>query len=240
MERRTFLVSVASAGVVGVAGCSSNGGDGSDDSDDGADGSDDGGTSDDGSNGTDDGGASDDGTDDGEPSDDGGSEQQTLGESFQWQDSFVAEMSLDSGEVGQITIRSNGGNYHQTLETNQGTFDIYMVDGETYLVQGGNCIRNPGGQVPSDTDAGIDPQDEEAVTGGQTDITPSGRETIDGEEMYVYEYTSEGQTVTLYVSVQTGYLRRVEFDQGRIDYRSWGEVDPITPPDMQCQDLSGG
>ena len=228
MERRTFLLSVVSAGFVGVSGCSSGGGGGSDDSDGDTNGSDGGEPSDGGSNET----------DSGDSGDDGGAP--TLGESFQWQDSFVAEMTLDSGQAGEITIRSNGGNYRQTIESDQGTFEIYNVDGDTYLVQNGTCLLNPGSQLPSQTDAGLDPQDEEAITGGQYDITPTGRGSIDGEEMYTYEYTDGEQTVTMYVSVGTGTLRRVEFDQGRIDYHSWGEVDPITPPDMQCREISAG
>jgi hypothetical protein len=234
MERRTFLSSVAVAGGIGLAGCSSDGGE--DDADDGS-GSGDDGSTDDGGGSTDDGSA-DDSTDDG--SDDGtGQEPPTLGEVFQWGESFVAEMTLEGQTVGQVTIRSNGGNYRQTLETEDGTFEIYSVDGDTYLVQGGSCILNPGGQVPEPDDS-INPRDEDAVTSGQYDISPAGRGTIDGEEMYRYEYSSEGETVTLYVSVQTGYLRRVEFDQGTIDYHSWGEVDPIEPPDMECQDLNSG
>ncbi|MFC6720165.1 hypothetical protein [Halobacteriaceae bacterium SHR40] len=234
MERRTFLLSVAAGGIVGLAGCSGDGEE--DDSADGGstddDGSADDGSADGGSTDDDTGGASDDG-------DDGtGQESPTLGEVFQWEESFIAEMTLEGQTVGEVTIRSNGGNYRQTLETEEGTFEIYSVDGDTYLVQQGSCILNPGGQVPEPDDS-IDPRDEEAVTSGQDDISPAGRGTIDGEEMYVYEYTSEGQTVTLSVSVQTGHLRRVEFDQGTIDYHSWGEVDPIEPPDMQCQDISG-
>lgn len=232
MERRTFLSSVAVAGGVGLAGCSSDGGE--DDAADGSGSTDDGstdnggGSADDGSTDDDTGGSTDDGT---------GQESPTLGEVFQWEESFIAEMTLEGQTVGQVTIRSNGGNYRQTLETEEGTFEIYSVDGDTYLVQESSCVLNPGSQVPEPDDS-INPRDEEAVTSGQYDLSPAGRGTIDGEEMYVYEYTSEGQTVTLSVSVQTGYLRRVEFDQGRIDYHSWGEVDPIEPPDRECQDIS--
>jgi hypothetical protein len=146
-------------------------------------------------------------------------------------------MSFDvDGQTGSMTIRSSEGNYHQTIETQQGTMEIYQVDGDVYFVQGEQCFLNPGNMVP-DPETGVDIQDESAVTGGNPDLTPAGRETIDGEEMYVYETSSNGTDVTIYISTQSGYIRRVETPQGTIEYHSWGEVGTIEAPDLNCQSM---
>lgn len=230
MKRRTFVLTAGSAGALAVAGCSGNDDDSSADGSSADDGTTDDGTTDGGT--TADSGTDDDGTDeDSEPTDDGDDDPQgepLLAESFQWQDSFVAELRLDREQLGTITIRTNGGNYHQTIETQRGTFEIYNVDDTVYVLQGGSCLRNPDRGIP-EPESGIDPQDESDIVGDQPDLSPAGRDTIDGEAVYVYEFTDED--VTLYVSVQAGTIRRVEFPEGRIDYHSWGEVDPIELPE---------
>ena len=259
MERRRFLLAVTSAGVLGVAGCIGDGDDGGNGTDDGGNGSGNGGDGD----GNGDGGGNGDGDGNGdmetptetptenggdngmENGDDGGngngSAGPALGENFTWESSFVAEMTVETPEMGEAstTVRFNSGDFHQTVESNQGTFDIYRVDGDLYMVQQGEtCIKNPG-QMPA-TESGVDPGNQDSVAENYPDLTPEGRETIDGEEMYVYEAQSDGQTMTWYVSVESGYLRRVEFDQGTVDYHSWGEVGPIEKPDMECQEVGGG
>jgi hypothetical protein len=55
--------------------------------------------------------------------------------------------------------------------------------------------------------------------------------------MYVYETSSNGTDVTIYISTQSGYIRRVETPQGTIEYHSWGEVGTIEAPDLDCQSM---
>ena len=52
--------------------------------------------------------------------------------------------------------------------------------------------------------------------------------------MLVYDL-SQRESQTVYVNAETGRLRRVDFNRGTIDYHSWGAVDEIQPPEMDCQ-----
>jgi len=47
--------------------------------------------------------------------------------------------------------------------------------------------------------------------------------------MLVYDL-SQRESQTVYVNAETGRLRRVDFD-----YHSWGAVNEIQPPEMDCQ-----
>jgi len=265
MDRRKFLLAVVSSSAVGLAGCTGDDEDGDGNGNEngagngdenGMDNGDENGTGNSDGNGTDngDGNGMDNGDENGTGNGDGngtgngdgdgdengnGQTSPPLGDTAQWEDSFVAELTFDDPESGsgEATVRVNGGNYYQTFEVEEGTFEIYSVDGDLYLVQEGRCFKNPGQGIPQ-TGTGVDPKDEEQVT-GNPDVTPSGRDTIDGEEVYVYEYSQQGEAFTLYVSVDTGRPVRAEFSQGQIDYHSWGEVDPIEPPDIDCQEPGG-
>ena len=236
MKRRGFLLTAVSTTVVGLSGCSSNDDGGSDDENDGGNVSDDTETPANESNdenGDDDGGngSNDTETPANESNDEnGGDAEPTLGMSYQWEDSFAAEIDVGTGQASPFTIYFNGGNYRQVTETPQGTVELYNVDDEIYQDSQQGCVAISPEQVPG-TQTNFDPQNEEEVVGDQVDISPSGRETIDGEEMYTYEYTIQDTEATMYVSVETGYVRRVELPQGAIDYHSWGEVDPIEPPE---------
>lgn len=256
MKRRKLLFTGATAWTLALAGCASDDGDGDGGSDDGS--SDEDGMEDDSENGddsaTDDGsdsdsddgsdGDTDDGTDssgeddsdsntdDGSDTSDEDSGVPTLGESYQWADSFIAEISLEQteAEVNSLIMYFNGGNFRQEIETTEGTFEMYNVDGTLYQVQDGQCFSIGGGQDPN-MDTGVDPQSEDELVGDRPELSPTGTDTIDGEEVYVYEYEFEGESATTYVSTETGYIRRVEFAEGTIDYRSWGDVDPIELPE---------
>jgi len=254
MDRRRFLLSAVGAGTVVVAGCS-GGGDGSnpdtesdETTDDESDqpsntitdenGGQSGTTTDDGDgqpggttttdqNDGQPGGTTTTDQNGGQPGDDETPAGPQLGENQEWVDSFVAEFTFEG--VGSQTIYYNGNNYRQVVETDQGTIEFYNVGGTLYQVTSGGCFATDVGEVPGG-DTPVDPTDEEAVLGDQLEVTPSGRESIDGEQTYVYEYQTQGRTVTVYVSVESGYARRVEFAEGHIDYHSWGELDPIEPP----------
>jgi hypothetical protein len=259
MDRRRFILAAASAGVATIAGCTGDDGGGNGDGGNGDGGNgdssgngddmangDDGGNGDDMANG-DDGGNGDDGSANGDDmanGDDGGNggtgDGPALGENYRWEDSFIADMEFETPEMGttSATLRYNGGNFHNTFETEQGTVEIYQVDDDFYLVQQGQCIKNPG-QNPT-AEPPVAPEEQENVGDQYDGLTPEGRTTIDGEEVWEYEVENEGEVVTWYVSVETGYITRVEFQQGTIDYHSWGDVDPIEAPDADCQEIGGG
>jgi hypothetical protein len=242
MERRKFMLAVTSAGVLGIAGCIGDGDGDGNGTDDGGNGNGNGSDGNGNGNGNGGNGNGNGNGGNGNGNGNGGSgDGPALGGNYQWEDSFAADMEFESPEMGttSATLRFNGGNFHQTFETNQGTVEIYQVDSDFYLVQEGQCIKNPG-QNPT-AEPPVAPEDQENVGDQYDGLTPEGRTTIDGEEVWEYQVeTSDGMVTTWYVSVETGYITRVEFEQGTIDYHSWGEVDPIEAPDANCQEIGGG
>lgn len=172
-------------------------------------------------------------------SDDGSSED------VDREDSFVMEIRTGgSGTEREMTVRVNGQNSRTTFDGEQDV-EVFFVDGDVYQVVDGQCFTNPGEARMPDTGPAPEPGeqwDPIADLPGDHD----GRETIDGREMLVYQYEPaedtiyQGVPVTAYVDADTGYLRRVESEEWRVDYRSWGEVDPIEAPDMECQDFGSG
>jgi len=143
-----------------------------------------------------------------------------------------------AGFSGTAEIRRYGADSYQRVESGEidHVYEIYRVDGTDYLViDGETCFEDPGSSVEPDAD--VDEDAETYVDRPDAGLTASGRTTIDGTAVYVYDVTGEDveDPLTLYVSVATGYLRRAETDAITLDFHSWGEVDPITKPDMECQ-----
>lgn len=225
MNRREFVLAASSLGVMATAGCTEtdlSGGSG-DESDDGDDGT-------------------------GDTSSGGGSSSSSSGGgNVQYEESFVVEMFSESPETDQettVVVRVNGQNAHWTFEGQQ-EIDFYAVDGDVYQVVSGQCFK--GTEQADAPEVGPAPKPgEEWDPTADLPGEPDGRETIDGEEMLVFTYDPdtdtvyEGMAVTAYVSADTNYLRRIESEAWRIDYHSWGEVDPIEAPDMECQEFDGG
>lgn len=228
-----------------------DGDDGSDDdSGDGDDGEDGESTTDGESDGSDDGNDGndgDDGSDDSSSDDSSGDDSSdALGAEFMYEASFIVEGTVQSEEVGgelQFTSRHHDGNYHQTMEDVPGTgeMEIYLVDGTMYQVVGGQCFEGQqGGQAP-DVDSDVN-EDDEILN--DLPPEPDRTDTIDGESMDVYEFEAGEANLqdplTVYLSSETGYLRRIETGEFTFDYHSWGEVDPIEAPDMECQEIDSG
>lgn len=159
-------------------------------------------------------------------------------ETIQYGESFAMEGTAQSedGEM-QIQGRFAGGDAYWRFEQADGTVtEQYLVDDEQYFVSDGQCIAGSG--TTGTEGVGTDQFEEDADE--QPDLEPAGRETIDGEELLVYEVPTDGDgTMTYYVDPETGHPRRVESPSGTFDYHSWGDVDPIQPPDMDCQEMSG-
>ncbi len=245
-SRRRYLQAFGATLAVGAAGCTDSGdndtanSDGSD-TDDGStdDGTDDG--SDDGStdDGADDNGDTDDGSDDdGDTDDDDGTDDSDgeedgdddtaprLADVLNWTDSYVMEISGDDFDG---TWRFNDGNWQLTATADGETSETYSISTDsgrdTYVVTQGQCFKT------ESTDVDEDRFDLQEPAEDDIGYVASGRTTIDGQDVYTFEI-DEG---VYYVSVETGYPVRYEGADGTtVNFRSWGETDPITPPDMEC------
>lgn len=231
MHRRKLVLTVSSLAAVGVAGCTETDSQGSAGDDGTGDGTGDGGSSGDGGDG---------GTDDTTTSN--GS-----GPAVDYEESFVMEVTSENPQTGEdstTVMRVNGQNSHMTIEGQQ-EIEVFIVDGDFYQVVSGQCLKNPGNtDVP--VSGPVPEPGEDWDPTADLDGEPDRRESIDGEEMLVYTYNPstdtvyDGAEVTAYVSAETGYLRRVESEGWRVEYHSWGEVDPIEAPEMNCQSVGGG
>lgn len=209
MHRRRFL---AIGGVViatAAAGCAGGGSDGSD---------------------------GDDGESNGDDSDDSGEDGPAFSDAFSGESSFAysGRFSEDGGDT-ETTIegRIDGENSYVEVTSDGETIEQYVVDGTSYAVVDGQCFENPPSeQEPAEPS--YDPDSYDDDTEEYPDRTPDGTETIDGEEAHYWEFEEGDRTLTYYVSVSSGRLLRVSFETGRIDYHSWGSVDPVSAPDGEC------
>lgn len=227
MYRRAFLATAGAALAVGVAGCTGDD-DGDGDAPTATETPADGVTPTDTPAGTE------------APTETPGDDGPPLGEWIQGYDSFAMEMVANPADADEELVmegRVHQGDMYWRMDYQGQTMESYTVDGDEYLVIEGTCFLDPGDQQqPYDPGETYDPGAWEDDVEAYDDLRPTGTETIDGEPMYVYQYSDEqGGEVTYYVSQDTGYIRRVTFETGRIDYHSWGDVEPIEPPDMTCQ-----
>jgi hypothetical protein len=159
-----------------------------------------------------------------------------FGETIQSASSYAIEGTTSSGATtGPIEGRIHEGDFYMLIEpTDDPASEFYSVDGTQYVVSGGQCFIT--GQREDAAPARID-DDREAYA----DLSPSGRDTIDGQDVFVYDLPAEdGGSPTYYVSTETGYPVRFESNDSTFSFHSWGDVDPITAPDMECQEMGGG
>ena len=235
--RRRFLVGLAATGVAALAGCT---GSGEDDDDSGGDA----GESSDRPNGGEDGGPppTDSSPGDGDPGDGGlgddftpgvdeseleeMTEEVYFGEVVAYEPSFVADLSLLSPEPAEGYQKVRDENFYVYIDASE-EIEMYGVDGDLYTIAMGHCDlerRDPeqGQYVP------VDPsRDDEYAT-----LAAVGTTTIGDEEVYVFEHHATVE----YLSTDTGYPVRSEWPTGQADFHSWGEVDPISPPDRPCDE----
>lgn len=176
----------------------------------------------------------------------GGETSALFGQSARFADSYAFEMrSLETGETLGWSGRVDGEDSYMRMEEDSGVMEFYSVGDEAYFVQDGGCfVTSPGEaeevEEAEEPDIGAHEGEAEAHPG----LEAVGRDTIDGEEVYVFELSASEATehddaVTYYVSVETGYLRRVEDGTAVMDFHSWGDVDPVEPPDMECMEMGG-
>ena len=224
VTRRRALISVASVGVATLAGCL--GGDDGDagDGDDG-DGDDDSDGSEDDASGEDTDG---DDTDADAPDlEDGMTAADVLAEDEV--DGFVADFRVgeDEGEMGG-TQTVYDGDVHIEFDQNGLTIEHVGVGDEWYEVAMDDCTvehREEGqddGYIPITPFRGVDPATMEV-----TETT-----TVEGQGAYVVE---DADTRT-FISAETGYRLREEWgENGQADLHSWGETEPISAPDGDCE-----
>ncbi|MFP4590394.1 MAG: hypothetical protein ACLFMX_00340 [Halobacteriales archaeon] len=139
----------------------------------------------------------------------------------------------EEGIEGELEGRFHDGNSYMSYTFDSETFEMYFIDDTSYMVADGECIENPLPDMQPD-DPGQDPDDWEGDVEEYGDRSPDGTTTVEGEEAYYWDIDEGDDQVTYYVSVSEGRLLRIEFPEGHIDYHSWGAVDPIEPPDMEC------
>jgi hypothetical protein len=152
---------------------------------------------------------------------------------------FAFETEQAGGQGGTLSGRFRDGNVYVETQTEQGTNEFYNIDGDQYFVMdGGTCIRNPGESMSPD-DGGVNPEEYETDVQEYSDISPTETTTIDGEEVYVFEIPDAPDgSLTYYVGVDSGNLRRVNSSGTVTDFQSWGDVEPVEAPSMECQDMS--
>ena len=176
--------------------------------------------------------------------DDGGEETgQTFGETFTFHDSYAMEMEFTDPETGQsgwFEARHRDGNIHQHWEIDgmSDVWEMYHIDGDSYMVMGEMCFLNP----DTDDEPDLEYRDEDFDEVAEPTLEPQGTTTIDNIDVYIYEVSdpSTGEEMTYYVDSSTGYLRRIEWSFGVMDLHSWGDVEPISAPEMDCQSFGGG
>jgi len=178
-----------------------------------------------------------------DPPADGGNEDGSnrFGQVAQFPDSYAMTATMQSeGRTIEMTGRFYQGDMYWSFDQQGQQMEMYHIGNSTYTVAGGQCLRGTmqRGMDRDDVDPGrFSDQPRE-----NPDITPVGRDTIDGEEVLVYEISQSGsqEPVTYYILADSGYPRRIEAESMRWDFHSWGSVEPIQKPDRDCQSMPGG
>lgn len=143
-----------------------------------------------------------------------------------YESSFVADLWLTSPDPATGFQKVHGEDFYVYIDGSE-EIEMYGVDGDLYTVVMGYCDlerRDPeeAQYVPVDQS-----RDDEYAP-----LPAAGTTTIHGEQVYVFEH----HITTEYLSTTTGYPVRSEWPTGRADYHSWGEVEPISPPDRPCEE----
>ncbi len=171
----------------------------------------------------------DNGTDDDNGGNDDTGDEPRLRDVFAFEQSYV--MEFDTAD-GTGVWRFHEGDSYFRGEFEGETTEVYRIRTDsgldTYTVSDGQCFKTSVDLEQADI---FDPEEPEQDS---EEYFASETTTVDGQEVYVFE-VEEG---TYYVSVDTGYPVRFETPDGDVvTFHSWGETDPISPPDGECQEL---
>lgn len=219
VRRRTFVVSAVCGSLTLIAGCVGDDGNGDDGGDPAGDG-------DGNDNGDSDG-------NDGDGDGDGGNPDSP---DIDEPESYIMEQhfSETDGEFDTIIYEAHGNDlkYYGEGEEDQAS---YIVDGDMYSVIGDQCTVTEG----------YDSEDEDDVPEYQPDehliFEFVESDTLDGVDVDVYRLGG-AQEARYYVDPERNLVLRTESDSENeivTDFHSFNEVDPIEPPDMECQSLTG-
>ena len=161
----------------------------------------------------------------------------TFGDVIQLEESYAIEMSLDDeGTTGTLILTVDGANFSQEFvgESPDESFTVYSIDGDNFLVIEDMCYYEPGGDDEPDS-----PEAETFEEDIDHNLESVGITEIDGHEMHQFEADDAelDTTVTYYVARETGYLRRVESVEFTVDFHSWGAVDSIERPELECYEI---
>ena len=238
--RRQVVLACASGAAAALAGCSGDqstpGG-----TDGGAptDGSGDGPTATEDAGGGTDGSGSGTETTGGSETDSGAPE---LGDTVVFPDSFAMTATVSTGgQTFEMSGRFDGEDLYWEFEQGGQVIEWYLVGERSYVVTGGQCFSGSLQQGISRED--VDPGTFAEGASANPAVEPVGTDTIDGEEVLVYEVSGSGaaggETLTYYVLADSGYPRRIESESMQWDFHSWGEVEPVEAPEMDCRTMPG-
>ena len=164
-----------------------------------------------------------------------------FGEVTRFPESYAMKATVQSeGRTIEMSGRFNQGDMYWSFDQQGQQMEMYRIGNSTYTVAGGQCFQGTM-QQGMDRDE-VDPGRFSDQPEENPDITPVGRDTIDGEEVLVYEISQGGsqEPVTYYILAESGYPRRIEAESMRWDFHSWGSVEPIQKPEADCQSMPGG
>lgn len=164
-----------------------------------------------------------------------------FGQVTRFPESYAMTATVQSGgRTTEMSGRFYQGDMYWSFDQQGQQMEIYHIGNSTYTVAGGQCFQ---GRMQQEMDRDeVDPGRFSDQPEENPDITPIGRDTIDGEEVLVYEISqgSPQDPVTYYILADSGYPRRIEAASMRWDFHSWGSVEPIQKPEGDCQPMPGG
>lgn len=236
--RRQYLALGGVSILSGLAGCSSEGSSGGDgetsgggdqqptDEDDAASGGDDSRADGTGSN-SEDGSPTDGDTDEtyateGEPAD------AVMDDVFSWTDSYVMDVEFTGDQAGGLTQTVHEGDSHITMDVGVEA-EAYEVDDVNYEVAAGQCI------IRSEPEASQQAPNVDNMQTGVPAVEATEITTHEGTTVYVFELPEPDNDIW-YLDTETGYPTQLETTSFVARFHSWDETEPISPPDMNCQE----
>lgn len=162
----------------------------------------------------------DDGT--GSPTADGSAtERPRLRDVLAWESSYAMDLGVPLGS-GRIVVHE--GNTYTDWTVNGVRTEVFRIGTEAYVVVAGECFRT--------TDTSGDFFDPEELLAESGTVRATGRRQVDGRSVYRFDLDAG----VLYLRTDTGYPVRFDLDddQGVVTFHSWGDTDPVTPPETEC------
>lgn len=161
-------------------------------------------------------------------------------------DSVEVAGTMEHPEDGTVEVGGRmyeDAQYYEFVHSDGTVFELYMIDDDYYTVTEDGCFKFS--EMP---DGGYStPEDEFQEDSFWEGEEPDRTEVLDGEEMVVYEFAVESAPydyeLTVYVNCATRRIHRVdqyvpsEQSSTVAYYENWGGADPVSPPEMDCQEV---